>query len=279
MPAIGLNKNWHRSLSLLAVLFALQLCVPAQTITEKDAKNAVRMITQHSGLSPNFVVRENLEVKTAIAFIKSRKRYIEYNPDIISGIVDSSHTDWAAVSILAHEIAHHFLGHTLDPTRISPGDELACDKYSGFILQRMGATEEEAVAAITIAGTTKATSSHPPRQARIEAISQGWQESVELADMTAHQARPQMSDDHFSYKLRFEGDENLYYITDGNEVVWYDNYADPIILGKFVTSDSRSYLFEIVWEGNRFYIDHAGKVWNLTAYNVMMQVGDTETIR
>ncbi len=59
---------------------------------------------------------------------------IEYNPMFMAMVMDSSCSNWSAISILAHEIAHHLLGHTLDPTNVRPGDELACDRYSGFIL-------------------------------------------------------------------------------------------------------------------------------------------------
>lgn len=105
---------------------------------------------------------------------------IAYNPVFLSRILDTTRTDWSAVSVLAHEIAHHLLGHTLDPDAVHPGDELACDRYSGFILQRMGATLEESLAAMEVAGNVHGTRAHPPRHARLAAIRQGWEEAARI---------------------------------------------------------------------------------------------------
>lgn len=90
-------------------------------------------IVQYSGLQADFIVLGNKELKAAIAYIKNKKRYVAHNPDFIASIVDSSDTDRAAISILAHEIAHQLIGHTLNPTKVSLGYKPACDKYSGFI--------------------------------------------------------------------------------------------------------------------------------------------------
>jgi len=245
-------------------------------ISELQAKEAVFKIVSHSGLLPNFVVRENENVKTAIAYIKNKQRYIEYNSHIISGIIDSTKTDWSAVSILAHEIAHHLLGHTLDPKHLSPGDELACDRYSGFILQSMGATKDQAQQALTVAASVYGSKSHPPRDARIQSIHQGWDDAAQLV---SKETLIFFEDkETYLYKLRFEGDENLYYISKEHEVVWYNNYARPIIFGKFQKSESKNYEFEIVWENEKFFIDNKGFIWNLTSYNVMLKVGRIESM-
>lgn len=280
-----ISNNQHPSSSLKSLVFCLfclvftlqsfDLC--AQQISERQAKAAVHLVVKHSGLLPNFTVRENSDVNTAVAYIKNRERYIEYNPFIIASIIDSTQTNWAAVSILAHEIAHHLLGHTLNPGKISPGDELACDKYSGFILQRMGATDQDAIAAIKIAGTALGTKTHPPRYARIEAILQGWNESADLLAGT-ESVKPQPDLESYQYVLRFERDDHTYYVNEMDEVVWYNNYAEPIVFGKFLDAGSKSYIYEITWDGNRFYVDHKGKVWNITTYNVMMEVGELKAI-
>ena len=97
-------------------------------VSERAAKEAVHRIVRHSGLQPVFTVREDRTVRTAVAYIKGRERFIAYNPGFIAQVLDSSGTNWSAISILAHEVAHHLLGHTLDPANVFPGDELACDR-------------------------------------------------------------------------------------------------------------------------------------------------------
>ena len=116
-------------LRALQFLFVLMLPVPilAQPalMNEAAAKEAVSRIVRHSGLLPNFEVREEDKIRTAVAHIKGHERVIADNPAFLSAMLDSAHTDWSAVSVLAHEIAHHLLGHTLDPEAVHPGDELA----------------------------------------------------------------------------------------------------------------------------------------------------------
>ena len=101
-------------------------------MSERAAKEAVRRIVQYSGLTPDFTVREDPEVRTAIAYIKGHERVIAYNPAFITTVLDSSHTNWSAVSILAHEIAQPLPGHPLDPSAVRPGAELPWDRSSGF---------------------------------------------------------------------------------------------------------------------------------------------------
>ena len=243
-------------------------------ISEGVAKEAVYRIVQHSGLLPNFVVRENSEVPTAIAFIKGRKRYIEYNPAFVSRIVDSTSTDWSAVSILAHEIAHHLLGHTLDPGHLHPGDELACDRYSGFVLCAMGAALGESMAAIEVAGDPHGTSSHPPRDARVEAVRQGWEDCKRLAENAGPIALA--TDEVFQFVVHFEGDENTYYVNANGRLVWYNNYAQPIEFGTFRPVTTGDFTHQLIWEDEVFFVDRHGNIWSRTAHQAQMNVGRLE---
>ncbi len=260
----------------IVLIVLVQHTYGQESISEFQAKQAVYHIVQYSGLLPNFTVRENEEVTTAIAYIKDKKRYIEYNPAVMESLMDSTKTDWAMISILAHEIAHHLLGHTLAPKLLSPGDELACDRYSGFILQRMGATLDESVAAIQVAGSAQGTKTHPPREARVHAISQGWNESLNQLESKIQGIAP--ADKIYVLSLRFDGDENLYYVDDASNVLWYNEFAQPILLGKMVEVTLGDYRYEIVWEGQKFYVDRHNKIWNMTTYNVMLKVGKVEIL-
>jgi len=243
-------------------------------VNEGAAKQAVLRIVQWSGLQPNFVVRENSAVRTAIAFNKGRKRYIEYDPAFLSRIVDTTRTDWSAVSILAHEIGHHLLGHTLDPALLNPGDELACDRYSGFILGTMGASLEEAMAAIEVALDPAGSAHHPPRTARVEAVRQGWLDRDRLQRNAA--APPIACDEAFLYVVRFEGDENTYYVNDAGRLVWYDNYGHPIGFGSFGPAAAGDFAHELTWEGQTFFVDRHDHIWSSTAHQALMQVGHLE---
>jgi hypothetical protein len=81
---------------------------------------------------------------------------------------------------LAHEIGHHLAGHTIKPKGINPGDELAADKFSGFILFQMGASLDQAKAALQSIGKEIDTINHPPVNLRLQAVANGWMQAEYL---------------------------------------------------------------------------------------------------
>lgn len=266
----------HKEIVLLSALWLVAPAATAQQarMNEAAAKEAVHRVVRHSGLLPNFTVREDDRVPTAVAYIKGRERMIAYNPAFISGILDSSGTDWAAVSILAHEIAHHLLGHTLAPEALHPGDELACDRYSGFVLQRMGATMAESLAAIAVAGNVHGTRDHPPKHARSAAIAQGWQDAERIAANVVDP--PFVVERAFLFVVRFAGDENTYYVNAENQLVWFNDHAEPIGFGTCNKLDGAEYAYELTWEGYSFMVDRKNMIWRRTAHGMPMQVGQIE---
>lgn len=68
------------------------------------------------------------------------------------------------MSILAHEIGHHLLGHTISIGSSNPQDELEADKFSGFVLYKMGASLNDAVQAIQLLGSDTDSKTHPSKQ-------------------------------------------------------------------------------------------------------------------
>jgi hypothetical protein len=106
------------------------------------------------------------------------ERIIAYNPDFIrrvSAATDAS--DWAGVSIMAHEVAHHLSGHTLTPGGSQPPTELEADKFSGFVLFRMGASLDDARRAISTMVGEADSATHPGRAKRLAAVDNGWTQS------------------------------------------------------------------------------------------------------
>ncbi|MBL7981879.1 MAG: hypothetical protein JNL52_08740 [Flavobacteriales bacterium] len=264
-----------RPLVFLTIFMASQAWAqePAR-MSEAAAKEAVYLIVQHSGLLPTFTVREDPSVRTAVAYIKGRDRIIAYDPVFIGRVLDSTRTDWAAVSILAHEIAHHLLGHTLDPDAVHPGDELACDRYSGFVLQRMGATLEESRAAMEVAGSVHGTHRHPPRHARLQAIEQGWKEA---RDLTEQRSTPTFRVDRdLRFVVRFVGDANTYYVDAAGCLVWFNNVAAPIGFGACDRLPQGPYTHAITWEELYLLVDGKGAIWRTGVNGLQRQVGSMQ---
>lgn len=138
------------------------------------AKRIIHAIVGSVGLKPNFEIRQ-ANISNAAATNHKGKRYILYNAKFMKGIQQATRTDWAAVSILAHEIGHHLNGHTIMKKGHSSRErELEADEFSGFVLRQMGASLEDAQKALRVMVSENGSSSHPGKAARMDAIERGY---------------------------------------------------------------------------------------------------------
>ena len=164
---------------------------PAGTTADVPADQAagiIREITEAVGLQPRFELRATSQIDNAAAVVYGGKRYLLYNPRFLAAVNRAGHTDWAGISILAHEMGHHLNGHTLRGGGSQPQDELEADEFSGFVLRRLGASLAEAQAALVAVAPEQGSASHPGRAPRLAAISRGWaraQQQVVTAAATA----------------------------------------------------------------------------------------------
>jgi hypothetical protein len=150
---------------------------------DKVTQAAVDKIMKFTGLQVNFeLVAAN--VPTAVATMQNGKRLILYNQLFMKDVNKDTGTDWSAVSILAHEIGHHLNQHTLGLGGDRSEQELAADKFSGDILFKMGATLDQARAAMESRPETKSPY-YPPKAVRLVAIGNGWINAQELANANA----------------------------------------------------------------------------------------------
>ena len=88
----------------------------------------------------------------------------------------TSGTQWAAISIIAHEIGHHIAGFTMHSSQLR--GELDADYWSGYVLQKLGASKGASVKCIMHFGTEQDTNSHPNKYSRAATIRQGWEDAV-----------------------------------------------------------------------------------------------------
>ncbi|MDO8312945.1 MAG: hypothetical protein Q7T25_13505 [Sideroxyarcus sp.] len=138
-----------------------------------SASSIVKEILDIAGLVPNFIVRP-ASVSNASASTRSGERFVEYNPAFIAQLKMGTKSNWAVYSVMAHELGHHLQGHTLQPGGSRPSIELEADEYSGFILAKLGATLAESQTAMKTFGSNSASGTHPPTEARLQAIKTGW---------------------------------------------------------------------------------------------------------
>ncbi|RYD82900.1 MAG: hypothetical protein EOP53_02390 [Sphingobacteriales bacterium] len=122
----------------------------------------------------NFSVREQNGIRNAYATIINQRRWIVYDNTFLEDIDAAAFTKWASISILAHEVGHHYYNHVVSSSGSVPPKELEADAFSGYVLAKLGATQAQAIAAMQAVGTDKASASHPAKNDRIAAISRGW---------------------------------------------------------------------------------------------------------
>ncbi|SOD96131.1 M48 family metalloprotease [Spirosoma fluviale] len=182
----------------------------------------INSILKFSGLASNFKIY-SASIDNAIATVIDNKRYILYDPRLLSYTDIKSGSYWSSMSILAHEIGHHLSGHTITSKGSNPRDELEADKYSGFILYKLGATLDDATNAIRTLGSETGSTTHPPKSERIEAITQGWNEANQTRYNGAIPPPPNDNENNFPiYDVRSLIREE--YRTAENNEIWYGSY-------------------------------------------------------
>ncbi len=236
--------------------------------SSSEAQAAITGIIDAIGLKPKFEIRSS-NIPNAAATIVNNKRYILYNEKFMASIVQAAQNDWAAISILAHEIGHHLNGHTLEAGGSRPYNELEADEFSGFVLQRMGASLVEAQTAIGMIASPQGNSTHPARAYRLKSIEKGWLKGEQQGGVVARQqtsvartpqpAEPssrhtqaesaQIHSSQVLSKVHITGSADNFYITKGYNFV-KESATGLMVLGKVRKSDSSQYPLVIVGNQN-----------------------------
>ena len=114
-----------------------EACAQLGFVGDEDAEIAVDNILSQIGLFRNFTIQECPDINNAVAKnidvgSGHKERFILYDSEFFKRIDDKSANDWAATSVLAHEIGHHLNGHALNDEGSSHKWELEADEFSGF---------------------------------------------------------------------------------------------------------------------------------------------------
>lgn len=139
-------------------------------------KDMINKIVSYTGIPSNFQIYK-ADIDNAVATIINDERYILYDETLFNTTEEKTKSRWSSVSILAHEIGHHLAGHTLCNTSSEIELELEADKFSGYVLYKMGANLDESIKAINLLGTNLDSHTHPSKSKRIKAITDGWNEA------------------------------------------------------------------------------------------------------
>lgn len=244
----------------------------------EHAKKVINGIISVIGLRPNFEIRE-ANVPNAAAVVLNGKRFILYNAEFMDDINTASGTYWAGISILAHEIGHHLNGHTLDRKGSRPDTELEADEFSGFVLNKMGASLIEAQAAMAVAASQRASHTHPAKADRLQSIATGWNTANGQSGVAKNQPSGQhaerpvlvrrepqtrgISGADIAFDVEFASDANgIYFITDKGDLINVED-GSAYHIGSLSESNKRGYKLMLSDRNyNYLYIATGGRIEN-----------------
>lgn len=130
-------------------------------------------VAQALGVVPIPIYRGG--VPNASATVINNGPVIVYSSQFLNSM-DQSASQWAPVSIIAHEYGHHlnydttYYGQFKHPWT----KELQADFVSGLAMARLGASLEQASRALRANFSYAGSHSHPDSPKRLDALAQGW---------------------------------------------------------------------------------------------------------
>lgn len=189
-----------RFLALVVALVGPLLGQTHNFVSLSDAEEAAARIMDAAGLrTVDFLVLVEEGSNNAYAGIPpdglyADRRIIVYDPLFLQEI-ERQVGEWGPMGVMAHEVAHHLLGHTVFGAGSNPPAELDADFYSGFILNRLGASLGQAQAAMGLIASPRGSSSHPARNQRLEAIASGWNKAKDSVVVSADEGLEELKDE------------------------------------------------------------------------------------
>jgi|GEM_PF-1034744 len=109
---------------------------------DQEAQAAVDRILRIARLPQNFTLKA-ANVPNVAAVVHGDKRLLLYNQYFIRQTRIRTREGWASLRVLSHEIGHHLLHHALMRNGNRALDELAADRFSGYILAELRASRQE----------------------------------------------------------------------------------------------------------------------------------------
>jgi len=160
---------------------AVENATPYTFEPDAQALKIVAEICRAIGVEQGFILMAS-DVKNAIACELDGKRYVLYNNNFLADFQTDARTRWAAYGVLAHEIGHHHNFHNFnEPSMVRRKEmELQADRFTGSVLRMLGATKDEARAAVSNLLNKDESATHPPASARSVAVVNGWNDRDNL---------------------------------------------------------------------------------------------------
>jgi len=142
-----------------------------------EASSIVKSILDSVKWRENFQLQEQNGINNAYATVIRNVRWIVYDNIFLESVDSYAGTKWASISILAHEMGHHYYNHVVSSKGSTIPTEIEADAFSGYALYKFGATLEQSIAAMQAIASEKSSSTHPAKKDRLNAITSGWQKA------------------------------------------------------------------------------------------------------
>jgi hypothetical protein len=139
-----------------------------------EARGYINTMLDSINWKENFVVREQNGINNAYATILNNRRYIIYDNNFLENLDGYAKTKWASISVLAHEMGHHYRNHLIDSRGSTPPKEIEADYFSGYVMAKLGASLDESIRGMSLIASPRSSASHPAKADRLNAITEGW---------------------------------------------------------------------------------------------------------
>lgn len=243
-----------------------------------EARDIIGEIVDVIGLKMHFTIQAAEGISNASAVTHGNKRFILYDKSFVASVNNAVNTDWAGVSILAHEIGHHLNGHTLNDHGSTHTEELEADEFSGFVLRKMGASLSDAQAAMYEISSEHGSATHPKRTDRLKAIEAGWQKADAqiLAEASPHNksrvrvkasrensAQPTNIDKRYIVReIIFSNESNSKYFLTKEMNLIKETESGIEIVGKATRSSLKEFHYVLDKDNSKLFVTPNGEVVN-----------------
>ena len=85
-----------------------------------EARDYVNTMLDSINWKENFTIREQNGINNAYATIIRGQRYIVYDNNFLENLDAYARTKWASISVLAHEMGHHYRNHVVSTSGSTP---------------------------------------------------------------------------------------------------------------------------------------------------------------
>lgn len=146
-----------------------------------EVEEIFQSLLEHAELKGNFYLCPTTAFSAAFALdasklekrVSVKGQYIGYDSKFMSSLRNEVDY-WSVFAVLAHELAHHKLGHTLDDRGSRPNIEIRADRMAGLLMQKSGASLGNALTLASLAFMQNGGSTHPTGAQRKIAFKGGW---------------------------------------------------------------------------------------------------------